>query len=177
MIVGLCGHKRVGKDTVAKRLESHGFKQIALADPIKFIAMVTFGWTDEMVYGKNGYDREKIEEEWGFSVRHALERIGTEMGRNLHEDVWVRKVIAHAKEVHPQRIVVSDVRFHNEARAIRKNGGVIWKIVRPDFSGDARHASEMEIDDIEANYTLHNDGTIEELEAKVDKIAEVLEWT
>lgn len=167
MIIGLCGHKRTGKDTIAAILvENHGFEQIALADPIKEIAMLMFGWDFHMVYGIE-YDREQIIPAWGFSVRHALERIGTELGRELHSEVWIRKALRRAENSTKQGVVISDVRFHNEVKAIRDVYGIIWKVERPGFEGDAAHASEMEIDDIRGDRTIVNDGTLLDLKAKV----------
>lgn len=56
-------------------------------------------------------------------------------------------------------VVIPDVRFKNEADAIRQAGGKIWRIIRPGagLEGDAgKHASEVEQDGIEADLAIHN---------------------
>jgi hypothetical protein len=85
------------------------------------------------------------------SARTIMQWWGTEYRRHTsHKDYWTRTLKAR---VHIQqsgniwrqaRHVISDVRFANEAQAIRDMGGVIWQIKRPDLALDTRHSSETD---------------------------------
>lgn len=67
-------------------------------------------------------------------------------------------------------VVIADVRFPHEADAIREMGGEIWRVERPSLKQEDTHASEKEQESIVANYTIINDGTLEELYSKVKNI-------
>ena len=49
----------------------------------------------------------------------------------------------------------------------------IWKIIRPDYNQtdrDPSHKSEVDLDDWEFDEVIINDGTIEELCEKIDRV-------
>jgi hypothetical protein len=96
--------------------------------------------------------------------RHFLQRLGTEWGREMiGGDVWIRcwnrDIMASAVEHFGDILVVSDdVRFPNEADAIRAHGGIVVRIER-DGSGSATgsgHASETT--QVRPDITIWNDG-------------------
>ncbi|MGI4991042.1 hypothetical protein ACRXCV_00300 (plasmid) [Halobacteriovorax sp. GFR7] len=124
MILGFTGLKRCGKDTAASYiLEKYGAEQVMLADPIKRALMTMFGFTWEQVNGE-GYDREQVIPEYGVSIRHMLQTLGTEWGRMLiNPDIWVR--LQAERLEHDKLYVMSDVRFENEAELCRQNGILI----------------------------------------------------
>lgn len=167
-IIGLVGQKRSGKDSVAGFLAPYGFRRLALAEPIKRIAMDLFGFTREQVEGID-YDREQILPEWDVSVRQILQRIGSELGRQIHPDLWIRKLMMQVDLWDEDRFVIPDVRHLNEVREIRARGGQIWKIERPSFVNDDTHSSETEIASIEPDLVIVNDGTLEDLRIEVKK--------
>lgn len=87
------------------------------------------------------------------------------------------------EQIHPNWIF-TDVRFPNEGNAIKSRGGIIIRMNRPcstcgkyenDMCSDAyhskvKHISETALDDYKFDYTINNDGTIEELVSKVKEI-------
>jgi len=75
------------------------------------------------------------------TVRDVLQKLGTEVGRQIDEDMWI-KCAAVQIERTDAPVVISDVRFPNEAEAIRDWGGDVWGILRPGCWPDA-HASEL----------------------------------
>lgn len=193
LIVGICGKKRHGKDSIGKILaRHHGFTTTAFADPLKLVAMDLFWLSYDQCYGGPGIDREEDDPRWGISPRHIMQQVGTEVGRNCHPEVWVRNTIkliedawdgeevllnnTDAREFEKvvfaehtaDKWAVTDVRFPNEARGIREAGGIVVKVVRPSLgeSGDI-HASETSVDQVEEDHLIINDGTWEELTAKV----------
>jgi len=77
-------------------------------------------------------------------------------------------------------VIIPDVRFPNELRAIKAAGGQIWRIYRPETDGKATdtgvagHASETSLDaipDSEYSGIINNDGTLEEFYEAVDVAA------
>ena len=59
--------------------------------------------------------------------------------------------------------MVTDVRFRNEADAIRARGGVVVRINRPGIEAPNDHISEHDLDGYAFDYFVDNDGTIEDL--------------
>lgn len=157
MIIGLTGYARSGKDTVAAligRLEYErtgdpdAVASISFAAPMKAFCLELFGFSLDQIYGDL---KEEPDPRWTrpdgkpLTPRYALQTLGTEWGRNCDPDLWVKVAMQKAKSAHAAQklAIITDVRFLNEARAIRDVGGVIWRIYR---SGRAHsHASEAEI--------------------------------
>lgn len=96
----------------------------------------------------------------GKSTRHAMQTLGTEWGRDcIDKDFWVQATLRGA--VAAGKAVISDVRFKNEAAAIKEHGGVLVQIVRDAAPNGDSHTSEKI--DFTPDYTILNNGTIEEL--------------
>ena len=64
-------------------------------------------------------------------------------------------------------IVIPDVRYEHDIRAIRQAGGVTIKITR---QSGPQHEFEFGIDDLVADYEITNDGTVDELKNKIMNI-------
>lgn len=134
-LVGVMGAAGAGKSTVAAGLvDRWGFRRVRLADGIKrMLRALDVG--DEHVDGSRKLDPHPLL--CGRSARHALQTLGTEWGRRLiGEDVWVLQLVAAvetARALDPDaRIVVDDVRFPNETAAIRRLGGTLALVRRPE---------------------------------------------
>jgi hypothetical protein len=105
----------------------------------------------------------------GKSPRELLQSLGTEWGRAMvADDIWIRLALQRAG----QRTVISDVRFDNEAAAIRATGGVVWRVVRPDVgcldASTAQHSSERGISPELIDAQIVNDCSLAALAARVD---------
>lgn len=164
-LIGLIGRARVGKDTVAHYLtRQYNFSHIAFADPMKEMLETAFG-------GINFHDGDREQPiDWlGKSPRQLLQTLGTEWGRNcIHPDIWT--LIAEQKiEAATQSIVISDVRFHNEADMILKHGGELWHIQRDTTEKINTHVSEQCSWDTYQTKTIENNGSLEELYLKVEQ--------
>lgn len=72
-------------------------------------------------------------------------------------------------------MVVTDVRFPNEADAIRDAGGVLIRLVRPSAGQGDAHPSETALDDYVENYRLSNTGTLKVLRDTARSLAGDLE--
>lgn len=143
-IIGIAGKARSGKDTLANMIvEITGGYRYGFADPIK---LMTDAWLER------GEDTNAAKEapipQLGKSRRQLWQTLGTEWGRNLiHPDLWLI-IAGWALEKWGPGMVISDVRFENEAAWIRSKGGLIVHIERPEADGKvgvANHASEAGI--------------------------------
>lgn len=138
-LIGIVGKMGSGKDTLAETLMAHNPRvaRIALADGVKNLATALFDLNPEQAYGSQEA-KARIDERWEKSPRQLLQLFGTEVGRACHKDVWVRYLLREIKAREsaaptPEAPVwvVPDVRFPNEADAIRAAGGVVVRIFRP----------------------------------------------
>lgn len=171
VIIGITGRAGAGKDTLARMLANHRETPgmiLSLAEPLKEIAQRVFGFSAEQLYGpseaRNAPDPrwERADGRPPVTPREALQTLGTEWGRALHPDVWIRHVL-RKHDLHSMPTIIPDVRFDNEARAIRERGGVVIRIERP--SDDAKltgaaaaHASEAGVSDDLVDLVIVNDG-------------------
>jgi hypothetical protein len=172
-IIGLTGYAGTGKDTVRQILEQrHSFCGFAFADPIRGMLreLLTSNGIDDRFIDDRDFKEVPIHE-LGVSYRHMAQTLGTEWGRSLAPDFWLRIAGAYMADVladgEIEDFVVSDVRFANEAEWIREQGGVIWRIERVAAVPVRAHASEAEIYHIVPDYVINNNSTIESLDFDV----------
>lgn len=170
-VIGLSGYARSGKDTVAGVLRDlYGFKRVAFADnlkqftraidPIVFMQDKDPVRADEWVRGVGDTDAKNHPE-----YRRLLQEVGTKARIFFGEDIWVRSVM---KNLEPEiYYAISDVRFKNEANAIREIGGQVWRIQRPGVGPTNDHVSEHDLDHYDFDYVIQNDGTVTDLEGDV----------
>lgn len=192
-IIGVCGRKRHGKDSVGRVLRDHfGYTCTAFADPLKRVVMSLYGLSWDQVFGEDA-EKEAVIERWGLSPRQIMQRFGTEVGRGVHPDTWIRNTLdnihsavsgrgawlrddAHREFIHcwtaaPKHWVVTDVRFPNEAAAIREAGGQVWTIVRPSLGVSTdEHASEKSVDLVVPDVQIINDGSLDDLRTRVQAV-------
>lgn len=168
MLIGLTGAAGAGKGSVAHFLvHRHGFAEIAFADPL-YAAVEAITGISQTKLKDRRHKEEPID--WiGKSPRELLQLLGTEFGRKMvKESLWVDRAM---RRVIPFT-VITDVRFDNEAAAIKGRGGVIWEVVRPGQAclvGEAAsHESEHGIMRDLVDLTLFNEGTLDDLAASVD---------
>lgn len=96
--------------------------------------------------------------------------------RQLKADCWVECVIKKCSE-EGGRWVITDVRYKNEAFAIEvSENAQIWRVIRniPLPGTGSSHISETDLDTFPFEVYINNDGTIEELHQKVDKLIKSL---
>lgn len=173
MLIGLCGMAGSGKDAVAKfMVQNHGYTRMALADPLRAAVLRL----DPIVLdGGLGMIRlSTLVEQMGWDaakrsvpeVRRLLQVFGTEVIREMcGEDFWVDRLL-HIAPVGP--VVVTDVRFLNEAIGIHESGGYIYRVVRPGVEPlPGGHASEAGIPDGLIHAVIENSGSLLELECTV----------
>ena len=175
MIVGMTGLAGSGKDTVARYLaERYGFAVVSFAMPLYMaVSAITDMSLDDL------HDRELKERPipWlGKSPRELLQSLGTDWGRRMvAEDIWIKVAMHRVKEIADEggNVVIPDVRFDNEAMAIRLAGGENWLVKRPDVhscvGAAADHESEKGISEILVDADILNDSSVEALYAQADR--------
>ena len=138
MIVGLLGFIGSGKGTAGEILNELGFQPISFASVVKDVASVMFGWPREHLEGDTDASRlwrEIPDDFWSlkfdrkFTPREALQKIGTEVGREIfHENFWVDRLQKQLNK--DTNYVVTDCRFQNEIEFVHKNNGILIEIER-----------------------------------------------
>jgi hypothetical protein len=153
-----------------------------MAEPLKAIGSI-FGFTDKQLYGTQE-EKLEIHPYWGISARTFLQKVGTEIFREtllkvipemkIEKTIWVELFkLKYQKE--PKLYVISDVRFQDEAYAIKELGGIIIRTVRDnDISSDSKnehnHRSELEMEKIDVDYVLNNNLDKKYVHKEIDKI-------
>lgn len=196
---GLHGAARSGKSTAAQLLVDRFFTEIGLADPMKRFMGEIFG-LDRELWGPSEARSRPCEALGGATPRVALQLLGTEWARSFDPDVWVKVLLRTVDKIEeiqqeglyvpvyaPQRglqvapgrgpivrgVVVSDVRFENEAAMLRAKGFTILHVQRalPEAKEAWRaHASEAGVMIAPEDRVLDNNGSLEELEEQVQAL-------
>ena len=188
MIIGLIGQKRVGKDTVAGMFKefNQDFKTYALADPIKDIARIMFGFSEKQLFDA---DKDIVDTKWGIKPREFFEQFGTEIMQfdiyNYLPDLqnavpkrlfWVHSLMSKIGKSNDKDVIITDVRGMHELCEIKKRKAIFIRIIKPDrqvSQSDCSHITQKEPNEIGDEYlfdTIVNDGSLEDLRAKVENV-------
>lgn len=176
-IIGFTGKMQHGK-TTAGEAASELFNRFLVsrrpfAESLKEAA-TNLGW--------NGKKDEK--------GRRLLQLLGTELCREcIDYDYWVKRWkekvdqdISNGKEV----IIVDDIRFDNEAEAVKEMGGIVIEVIRPEPRSlfkipnpftlffNTTHASESGVDAKYIDTFIINDLPLEDYRLQVKEI--INEW-
>jgi hypothetical protein len=177
MIIGLNGRLKAGKDTtfgVIKEFIPEA-EQVSFARMLKMSAAASIGIdveTLEAFKGREDLFYELVDlnppgDVYRFNIRQYLQWYGTEGHRHVFgDDFWVDMALP-AKLDHSDRVlVVTDMRFPNEAQRVIDLGGITVKVERETVTNHAAHVSEQNIDHM-IQYFLDNRGTMTDLRANV----------
>lgn len=204
MLIGLTGNAGAGKDTAADILESAGWGRVAFADALRGevvyayridpralsrrdtkeqpIAALAIARSSNATWQHhcraNGWDAQAPR-----SARWTLQNWG-EWRRGQDSGHWIKPVLATISYQRgltgPGVHVVTDVRHHNEAEALRALGGLIVRVHRLDTTrmqpDTASHVSEQH-HQIRADADVHNDSTREALSHELLRVLELLAST
>jgi hypothetical protein len=184
------GRMRSGKDTVALRLVTeHSYTRVAFADPLKVMAemlnpFVTSDEDDwdlpglrlsEVLEGHGGWEKAKDRFP---EVRRILQSMGQSI-RAVDPDYWVRLLLAKVDNADKWNlpVVVTDVRYRNEAEALKARGFRMVRVIRPDsVTTDTpadRHESERGLDRWVPDVALLNASSLAELHRRADMLTEL----
>lgn len=176
-LIGLSGYARSGKDEAAAALATLGYEGFAFADKLKeFIREqdpVLFykgrtqklsAWLEEM---KVSFEEFKV---LCPALRENCQDTGMAARRVFGEEFWVDEVMNEVMNADLESLfdddkeepffVIKDVRFPNEADAVRNAGGKVVRVERPGVGPVNDHISDNFT--FEADETWVNDGTLAE---------------
>jgi len=167
-VIGFAGKARSGKDTAGKYLvDNYQFAHYYFAKPLKEGAKLMFNLTDEQIENK-----EKVIEPWGKSPRELYQLLGTDVARSIDRKVWIKNAEMFVRKHPGFSVVITDVRFTNEAEWIRSKGGIVIYLeskTRGINSGTG-HSSENGLTGDDVDVLIENDGTINALYEKIEAL-------
>lgn len=135
---------------------------------------------------------EKDDTECYLTPRYSLQLMGSQWGRKCYDNIWVQKgvntanyMLTHWCSYTPQRgvedskyvpnynfVIISDLRFENEAYGLRKAGATLIKVKRPVSSltgASANHDSEWGLPDVLFDEIILNDSDLSSFFAKTQR--------
>ena len=173
------GKKRSGKTTAAEFLvRQHCYTTLAFADDLKRMAVEVDPCVPTVPGVSVRLSALIADVGWEYAKDHYPEvrRLLQHMGQTVREadpEFWIRPVLRRIETARAWNlpVVVADVRYRNEAEALRAQGFTLVRIERPltEPVSDtlARHASETELDGYPADVTVTNDGSLAQFAVKV----------
>mgnify|MGYP000013384429 CR=1 FL=1 len=174
-VIGCTGQLAFGKDVLCdhlvKKLNEYDpvWQRTAFANAVKEIFETSFGVDREFTEGwKRNPDAPP-----GFlmTVRKSLQFIGDGF-RQIQSNIWIDIALRDESK----KIVISDSRYINEAKAIKAKGGTMIVLYRPGFMNDDPNPSESQIKPI-IEFCLKNlqEGPIPSYETLKEKYQDVPE--
>lgn len=173
--IAITGKMRAGKDTFAECLKEHQyFYEMKFSNGITDIIKAYF--PDAFKQGK---------------PRQHYQTIGQSF-RQLNPDIWVQKLNEELRQVEsllmPQNLLVTDLRQQNEHEYLKEQGFIVVKVVadqllrlqrieaEADLFNEAtlHHETEFNVDDIVADYTISNSGSLQELQEQGIELLQTL---
>jgi hypothetical protein len=180
MIIGFTGKAQSGKSTACQMVQGDlpdvirvNFKDGLVNEMKKNFPNTLKGLGALMgeVNATQDFSLERLFDTKPTTMRAFMQEYGTEVRRGDDQDYWIKiwkETVLANQEFH---IVCDDVRFLNEAKALKEMGGVLVRIKRDDITDTGNHQSEMEMDQIEVDYTFNavKDGH-EQLHAQIREL-------
>jgi hypothetical protein len=172
-----------GKSTIANHLSSrYSYVRSSFAKPMRVMLDALYKYmginsyeVDRRLY----HDKEDPVPEIDprITTRHLLRTLGTEWGRECaHPDIWIRAWQKDYERSHPipnygPPVVVDDLRFPNEAAAIKSLGGELWHVNRDSLvTKPSGHASDGALDGVvDFDRYIVNCSTISDLLQVIDR--------
>jgi hypothetical protein len=170
------GHqKRVGKDTASSFVSTHlrvekGVRRVTkagLADKLKDVCHQLYSWAglkDKEFYESNPAAKEVPLPLIGKSPREIWIAFGNEVKDSVFHDTWLEYLLRNTKA---DWLIVSDMRFPNEADRIRQLGGLVIKIVRPSIPHTSDAADDPLLDYQHWDHIITNDGSFADFNKQV----------
>lgn len=134
------GHiSRVGKDSSAKfldtelRVAGRSVKKLSFAKKLKDVTYNLFriyGAKPAIHYENHPEDRKIILPEVNKTIVELWIEVGNKL-REVYAPVWIDNCLESFTDV--DFIIITDLRFPNEAKAVKKRNGLCVRVDRPDF--------------------------------------------
>lgn len=139
-IVGIMGVAGSGKSTAACALVEYGYVEVSLADPMKRAAAEWLGWGSGRLWGPSER-RNEVDPKFQLSPRKFLQYLGTELGRECYQDIWVDYALRVARRI----LTEDDVVYHRTHGVVRIDDFEEWRSLA---DRDQRRAPGVVIPDV-----------------------------
>lgn len=152
----------------------HNWQVRKYADKLKDICCMFLG-VPRTKFESREFKESILGPEWNnMTVREFIQRLGTEGVRNnLHTNAWVNALYADYRKMSDHEHkgggmatngpayypnwIITDVRFPNEAQAVKDRGGLMIRVERPNNPHPvSTHQSETAMDDWEYDMVVTN---------------------
>lgn len=161
-----------GADYMREALLGPDAVQMNFADALKEFGRALFGWSIETCWGSSRA-REQPDPHTGIVPRRFFQLLGTEAGRATAEDLWLHAFERRLEQYQNtaqdvtgrfytrklSALIISDIRFPNEASWVLDHGGELWFVEAPRQGGMpeefAQHSSEGYAQDLFNRATYH----------------------
>ncbi len=153
MLLGISGKIGSGKDTLADEVvfyDSNRIEKRAFATKLKQITAILTGEKYEDMFTQEG--KNIYLEDWKMTVGEFQQKMGTEgMRYGVHPEGWILALFSDYQ--FSSDWIISDLRFVNEAQAIKDRGGFLIRLngdpakIRENSTRDLTHPSETGLDD------------------------------
>lgn len=190
MIVSVLGKARSGKNTFAEILAEELFDItkrkfifMAFAHELKLRVQTEFDLSYEQLWGNqkeapdHRYQKNNSNNIF-WAPREILQEYG-ELYRKIDYDFWVKSLLRLIDEKEYKNVIITDVRYPNEADAITKRKGFIIKVTserdgKEQIHGQD-HISETALDNYDnIDFHVTNDGTIQDLRITAKQVAKFI---
>ncbi len=173
-IVGINAKLRHGKDEAGRPLIEDGYQNFTPSTELRALALIlnpVVHWEDgavvrvEDVEAWPGYEEAKDQFP---EYRRFLQELGratrTVFGPDVLLDAMKRRALGGDGD-----FVCTSMRYRNEADFCAEHGITI-RVWRPGIPVESDHETETALDDYPFDYVVMNDGTIEDLHAKIREV-------
>ena len=163
-----------GKDTCASYASlllttSGNFKSVerrSFADGLKegvHRQFKHYGVKNAAFYEMNREARKDIIPALGCNVVDLWIKYGALM-RSIHDTIFVDQTLSNL----PGILIISDLRFHTEVKALRRLGATLVLVKR---EGIIKQGADYELDSYDNwDYTIHNNGTLKSLNTIIESL-------
>lgn len=187
-IIGIAGHARNGKSTVASILVDRGYKEVSVAEQVWKYALQVNPWVPRRsksalehferlstLVDREGRENAKL----NIDVRQLLQRIADAARDVIGLDAWIEAIVKENPGIYHDGLYVhSSLRQVRDAEWIHRLGGEVWRVKRyltdggetsAYYATDPSVPSEREVDVLYADLEIINDKSRFDLIDKVEK--------
>ena len=175
MILGISGKRGVGKTLGAMHLvKAHGFVRVSFAEELKILAKQIFPFKENDLVVPSKKESKFMDYDW--TPREFMINLG-EFCRFHDNEYWIKRGLSKCNK-DDKHYVFDDVRYKNEANAIRERGGLVIRINRYEkqnpYGKDLDVPSETDLDDYKFDFVVDKmwNTSKEELYRQLDSFKE-----
>ena len=143
-IIGISGKARAGKDTLFAIAEKDGYVRLSFAEELKSRVRRDFPFLT-LDHTDGALKEVPLEMLNGHTPRELMIDYGTHLFRKYDTDYWVKATVARLNALPSDaKVMFTDVRFVNEADAIKAAGGKLIRLERhPDRDSMVSNLTKM----------------------------------